>query len=298
MPAVVIDLGTDSAGSGQHDVFDDFGLAFRRDIHHLVLRSTGITDTFRCGIVFVIDLHVLNILRRQVAECRFRIVAEKGLPIDINTFDLRSVGVNTSVADLDARQLLKQFGNPVPGQSFEGGSIVDGSIPANNHGNPIAPHLDRCDLSFVLDQLHDDITNKILRIVSFCKRFITDISYGQIYRMLKSLKTFAAGRYGSHDHVFHRSICQGIPIGGNQDCRTDQRIPRQTVLHVNHCPGITGHYQSIPQINYFFLSEYRQGKNQTGKTQRQQELKRSSGGRSHTVRSSSCKATKNFLFYE
>ena len=235
--AVVVGLGADPTGCREHDVSDHLGLAFRGDVHHLVLRGPGVADAFRYGVILVVDLYVLDVLGRQVPERGLRVVAEEGLPVDIDALDLRAVSEDTSVADLDARQLFEQFSEPVPGQGFEGGGIVDGGIPADNHGDAVAPHLHRGDLPFVFGQIHVDIADEILRFVSFRKGFVTHETHGQFHRMPEPPETLAAGAGYGELHAFHRCIRNRILAGGDADRRPDQRLFGQAVLHIDYRPG-------------------------------------------------------------
>lgn len=56
-----------------------------------------------------------------------------------------------------------------PGQGLGSGGIVDGRIPADNHGDTVAPHLYRGDLPFVLGQIHVDIADEIFASYLFEK---------------------------------------------------------------------------------------------------------------------------------
>ena len=237
MFAVVVGLGADASGCREHDIFDYLGLVLRGDVHHLVFRGPGVADAFRHGVILVVDLHIFDIRRRQVPERGLRVVAEEGLPVDIDAFDLRAVGEDASVADLDARQLFQQLPEPVPGQGLESGGIVDGRISADNHGDAVAPHLHRGDLPFVLGQIHVDIADEIFRVVPFRKGFVTHETHGQLHRMPEPPETFAASACDGEYHVFDRCIRKRIFAGCDPDRCPDQRLFGQAVLHIDYCPG-------------------------------------------------------------
>ena len=250
MFAVVVGLGADASGCCEHNILDYLGLALRGDVHYLVFRGPGVADAFRHGIVLVVDLHIFDIRRRQVPERSLRVVAEEGLPVDIDAFDLRAVGEDASVADLDARQLFQQLPEPVPRQGLEGGGIVDGRIPADNHGDAVAPHLHRGDLPFVFDEVHVDIADEIFRFVPFRKGFVTHETHGQLHRMPEPPETFAASACDGEYHVFDRCIRKRIFAGCDPDRCPDQRLFGQAVLHIDYRPGGARRSQYIAHDDY------------------------------------------------